>query len=188
MPFSFTTSGSGAQGPQGEPGQDATLPQNLGSSDSPTFVKIITTSNGATDNVKIGDDVYLGDGNLSNHFIVKGQQDATKGGIVFGSGKTEKIASNATDLTITANNDLIINAGSGYAYMGTPNAKADNRLAQWSQTLIKVTSVPAHNYGVAGDRAGMFAYDADHLYICRADYVNTSTVIWSRINWAVGNW
>lgn len=130
MPFSFTSTGSGAQGPQGEPGQDATLPQNLGTSDSPTFVKVVTSSNGAVDNVKVGDDVYLGDGNISNHLVLKGQQDATKAGIAFGSGKTEKIASNANDLTLTANNDVILSPGSGYAYLGA--LTVENRIAKKS--------------------------------------------------------
>jgi hypothetical protein len=134
MPFSFTSLGSGSQGPQGEPGQDATLPQDLGTSDSPTFVKIVTSSNGATDNVKFGDDAYLGDGNVSNHLVLKGQQDATKGGIIFGSGKTEKITSNATDLTVASNNDILLDPGSTYAYLNS--ITDDNRIATKGQLIV----------------------------------------------------
>jgi hypothetical protein len=130
VPFSFTSTGSGAQGPQGEPGQDATLPQSLASTDSPTFVKIVTSSNGAIDNVKFGDDAYIGDGNIANHIVVKGSQTATNAGIVFGSGKTEKITSNANDLTLTANNDIVLAAGSGFAYLGS--LAVENRIAKKS--------------------------------------------------------
>jgi hypothetical protein len=188
VPFSFTSTGSGAQGPQGEPGQDATLPQSLASTDSPTFVKIVTSSNGSIENVKFGDDAYLGDGNLANHLIVKGQQTATLGGIAFGSGKTEKISTDATNLSLNANNDIILNPGSGYGYIGTPTVSGSTRIAKWSDTLIKKSSVPAHDHGATGDTAGMFAHDGSHFYVCIADYVNNSTVIWKRINWASGNW
>jgi hypothetical protein len=188
MPFSFTSVGSGSQGPQGEPGQDATLPQSLASTDSPTFVKIVTTSNGAVDNVKFGDDVYIGDGNVANHVVVKGIQTATNGGVVLGSGKTEKVSTDGTNLSLNANNDIIFNPGSTYVYVGTPIANGNNRLAKWSEALVRVASVPAHDYGVTGDRKGMFAHDNTHFYVCIADYVNDSTVIWKRINWAVGSW
>jgi len=177
MPFSFTSQGS-----------DATLPQNLGSSDSPTFVKIVTTSNGAIDNLKFGDDVFIGDGNVANHVVIKGNQTATLAGVVLGSGKTESISTDATNLSVTANNDIILNPGSTYVYVGTPIANGNNRLSKWSETLVRVASVPAHDYGVTGDRKGMFAHDNTHLYVCIADYVNNSTVIWKRISWTSGSW
>jgi hypothetical protein len=129
MPFSFTSTGSGAQGPQGEPGQDAVLPQNLGTSDSPTFVKIVTSSNGAVDNVKFGDDAYIGDGNIANHLVIKGQQDATNAGIVLGSGKTETISTDGSNLSIDADNDIILYPGSSYAYLGTPTIGGETRIA-----------------------------------------------------------
>jgi hypothetical protein len=173
----FTT--RGPKGDQGDPGNG---------SPTDTYTKIILTSNGAIDNIKIGDDAYIGDGNVANNIVIKGQQDGTLGGIVFGSDKTESIYSNSNDLTLTSNNDVIFNPGSTYVYVGTPIANGNNRLAKWSETLIRVSSIPAHNYGVAGDRKGMFAHDDTHLYVCIADYVNNSTVIWKRINWASGNW
>jgi hypothetical protein len=180
MPFSFSsTSGSGSS---------ADLPQNLGTSDSPTFVKVVTTSNGAVDNIKFGDDVYLGDGNIANHVVIKGSQTATLGGVVLGSAKTEKFSTDGTNLSLYANNDIILNPGSGYGYIGTPTVSGSTRIAKWSDTLIKKSSVPAHEYGAAGDTAGMFAHDGSHFYVCTADYVNNSTAIWKRINWASGNW
>jgi hypothetical protein len=169
----FTT-----RGPKGDAGTGGT----------DTYEKIILTNNGTTDNIKIGDDAYIGDGNVANNIVIKGQQTATNGGVVLGSGKTEKVSTDGTNLSLNASNDIIFNPGSTYVYVGTPIANGNNRLAKWSDTLIRVSSVPAHNYGVTGDRKGMFAHDDTHLYICIADYVNNSTVIWERINWAVGNW
>jgi len=169
-------------------GESATLPQDLGTTDSPTFVKIVTTSNGAIDNLKFGDDAFIGDGNIANHIVIKGNQTATLAGVVLGSGKTEKVSTDATNLSLDASNDIILNPGSTYAYIGSPTVSGSTRIAKWSDTLIKVSSVPAHDYGVAGDRAGMFAHDNTHFYVCIANYVNNSTVIWKRINWASGNW
>jgi hypothetical protein len=95
------------------------VPQSLGSSASPTFVKVITTSNGAGTNVKIGDDAWIGDLNIANHIGVVGFQDATNGGVIFGNAKTEIISSNGEDLSLEADNDIVLAPGSGNAYLGS---------------------------------------------------------------------
>lgn len=178
--ISATSLGGGLQGPKGDKGDpgDGT-PTN-------TYEKLYATSNGAGQNYKVGDDVWIGDVNLSNYMSVQGVQDATKGGIVFGTGLTEKISTDGSNLTLVAGNDVVFTAGSGYAYLGS--VTDPNRIAKWSQTLIKKSSVPAHDYGVSGDTAGMFAYDSNYLYICISNYVNNSTVIWKRIGWTAGSW
>lgn len=153
-----------------------------------TYDKLYVTNNGSGTNVKIGDDAWIGDVNEANHISIKGFEDGTKGGVIFGSNKTEKITSDATNLSINANNDIILNPGSTYAYIGSPTVNGSTRIAKWSDTIIRVSNVPAHNYGASGDRKGMFAHDDTHLYVCTSDYVNNSTTIWKRINWASGNW
>jgi hypothetical protein len=120
----------GIQGPVGPAGKDATLPQGLSTSDDPSFDQIYVTNNGNGTNVKIGDDAWIGDVNIANHISIKGFEDQTKGGIVLGSGKTEKISSNATDMNLYANNDIILSPGSTYAYLG-PVIPA-NRIAKMS--------------------------------------------------------
>lgn len=134
----FTTAGGsgegvpgpqGPQGPAGADGQDAILPQDLGTTDSPIFSKITLTSNGAIDNITIGDDVIIGDGNIANHLVIVGNQDPTQGGIVLGNNKTEIVSSDGTNLTLTANNDIILNPGSAYAYLGTPTIGGETRIA-----------------------------------------------------------
>ena len=115
--------------PKGVDGEDATLPQDLGTTDSPTFSKIILTSNGAIDNITIGDDVLIGDGNIANHLVIVGNQDSTQGGIVLGDNKTEQVSSYGSNLSLDANNDIILNPGSTYAYIGTPTIGGETRIA-----------------------------------------------------------
>ena len=88
-------------------------------SGTPEFTSINLTSNGSGTNITVGDDAYIGDVNVSNNIGIKGQEDATKGGIVFGSAKTESISSDGTNLTLAADNDIILNPGSTYAYIGS---------------------------------------------------------------------
>jgi hypothetical protein len=131
----FTTtggSGDGAPGPQGPAGEDAVLPQDLDTTDSPTFSKITLTSNGAVDNITIGDDVILGDGNIANHVVIIGQQDSLNGGIVLGERLTEILSSDGSNLSLDADNDIIFNPGSTYAYIGTPQLDGSNRIAKMS--------------------------------------------------------
>lgn len=176
----FTTaggSGSGApgpQGPQGPAGEDAVLPQDLGTTDSPTFNKITLTSNGATDNITIGDDVILGDGNIANHVVIIGQQDATQGGVVLGSNETESISTDATNLSLTANNDIVLNPGSTYAYIGTPQLDGSNRIAKMSD----ITGGPGADLGDFEFTAGTATVNDNEALILQA---KTPTAVKSQL-------
>jgi hypothetical protein len=92
-----------------------------------TANKIVLTNNGATNNITIGDDVILGDGNVANHVVIIGQQDAESGGIVLGTNETEFVSTNGTDLSLTAQNDIVLYPGSTYAYLNVIDE--DHRLA-----------------------------------------------------------
>jgi hypothetical protein len=96
-----------------------------------TYNKLYTTNNGAGTNVKIGDDAWIGDVNSANTMSVQGAQNASLGGIVFGNGLTEKIATDGSNLTLTAENDIILDPGSDYGYIGTPVLDGGNRIATW---------------------------------------------------------
>ena len=111
---------------------DAIPGQPLETTDTVTFDKVITTHNGDGTNVKIGDDAWIGDVNIANHVAIIGQQNSLQGGVVLGSNETEKISSNGTDLSVNANNDIILNPGSTYAYIGTPQVDGSNRIAKMS--------------------------------------------------------
>lgn len=138
-----------------EPGADG-----ADGSSTDTYSKIILTNNGTTDNIKIGDDVYLGDGNVANSVVIKGQQDATVAGVVLGSGKTETISTDGTNLSLDADNDIILNPGSSYAYLGAPTIGGETRIAtrgyvdalgtttssytpNWTGTGLAYTGTPA---------------------------------------------
>jgi hypothetical protein len=134
----FTRTGqTGTPGIQGPAGADAVLPQNLSTSDSPSFDKIYITHNSDGTNVKVGDDAWIGDVDIANMISIKGVEDATKGGIVLGSNKTESISSDSHNITIDADNDIILTPGSTYAYIGTPELDGGNRLATWDYVTSK---------------------------------------------------
>jgi len=116
----FTT-----RGPKGDTGAAGS------GSPTDTFSKIILTNNGTTDNIKVGDDIYLGDGNVANSIVLKGQQNETNAGIVLGSGKTEKISTDGSNLSVEADNDIVLYPGSTYAYIDTPELDGGNRIATW---------------------------------------------------------
>lgn len=116
----FTT-----RGPKGDTGASGN------GSATDTYNKLYTTNNGAGTNVKIGDDAWIGDVNSANNISVQGVQDATKGGIIFGNGLSEKIQTDGSSLTITAENDIVLQAGSTYSYLGTPELDGGNRIATW---------------------------------------------------------
>lgn len=73
-----------------------------------TANKITLTNNGGIDNIAIGDDVVLGDGNVANHLVVIGQQDPTVGGIVLGQNLTEKVYSSTVDIVVESTNKNIL--------------------------------------------------------------------------------
>lgn len=123
-------------GPKGDTG-----PSGNGSS-TDTYDKLYVTNNGAGTNVKIGDDAWIGDVNVANNISVQGVQDASKGGIIFGNGLSEKIQTDGSNLTVTAENDIILQAGSTYSYLGTPELDGGNRIATWDY-------VDSHKFGAS---------------------------------------
>jgi hypothetical protein len=54
--------------------------------------------------------------------------------------------------------------------------------------VFPTVTVPAHSYGVAGDVAGMVAFDSTYIYYCTANYVDNSTNIWKRTAHGTGTW
>ena len=54
-------------------------------------------------------------------------------------------------------------------------------------TELYPRTVPSTSQGTLGDVKGMMAVDYDYLYICVADY-DDSTVIWRRVAWSNDTW
>jgi hypothetical protein len=54
--------------------------------------------------------------------------------------------------------------------------------------VFPTVTAPSHSYGVAGDVAGMVAFDSTYIYYCTANYVNNTTNIWKRTAHGTGTW
>jgi len=91
-------------------------PASSGSS-TDTYDKLYVTHNSDGENVKIGDDAWIGDVDAANHIAIIGVEDSTKGGVIFGDTLNEKIYSDATDLVLESGNDIVLYPGSNYAYL-----------------------------------------------------------------------
>jgi hypothetical protein len=68
------------------------------------------------------------------------------------------------------------------------NSDATNITVTNGTIKLEGANVPAHSYGVAGDQAGMVAFDSTYMYYCTSNYVNTSTNIWKRVAWDTRTW
>jgi hypothetical protein len=68
------------------------------------------------------------------------------------------------------------------------NSDATNITVTNGTIKFEGANVPAHSYGVAGDEAGMVAFNSTYMYYCTANYVNNSTDIWKRIAWSGDRW
>jgi hypothetical protein len=69
---------------------------NINSGANVTAAVVAATTNGAGTNFKVGDDAWIGDINVSNALRIMGQQDNTKGYIVFGNGDTSTLGRSST--------------------------------------------------------------------------------------------
>lgn len=95
-----------------------------GGSSSDTFDKIYVTNNGNGQNVRIGDDAWIGDIDQANNISIIGIEDSAQGGIIFGDAHNAYIQANATDINIGAAVNVSIGADASpgwvnlYAYEG----------------------------------------------------------------------
>ena len=69
---------------------------NINAGANVTAAIVAATTNGSGTNFKVGDDAWIGDINLSNALQIMGQQDNTKGYVVFGNGDTSTLGRNGT--------------------------------------------------------------------------------------------
>jgi hypothetical protein len=73
-----------------------TITDNVSVSGILTANQVYTSNNGNSQNVRIGDDAWLGDLNLSNTTRLSGVQDGTRGFIVFGNSDTVALGRTGT--------------------------------------------------------------------------------------------
>ena len=112
---------------------------NINSGANVTAAIVAATTNGSGTNFKVGDDAWIGDINSSNVLRIMGQQDNTKGYIVFGNGDTSTLGRSSTNAltytgaftagTITGSS---VNAGT----IGNSGATLTGTLSTAAQTNI----------------------------------------------------
>ena len=79
------------------------------------------------------------------------------------------------------------NTATGYSGTATLQLSHHDQTATFAGNVflpngyILGASAPLHSYGSSGDLEGMVAFDANYVYFCTADYINTSTNIWKRV-------
>jgi hypothetical protein len=113
-------------------------------SSDPTFNTVTANQDGMGENFLVGNDAWIGDVNISNTMNVKGVEDATTGYISFGNSNTSssikfRIGTDSNDLILASNNDIILNATNGHAYIGTKQMDGSNRIAT-------ISDINADNY------------------------------------------
>jgi hypothetical protein len=85
---------------------------NINAGGNVSGVVVSASSNGAGTNFKIGDDAWIGDININNTMRVMGQQDNTKGYIVFGTGDNSSLGRSSTG-ALTYTGDFTAGAFTG---------------------------------------------------------------------------
>lgn len=127
--------------------------QSLEETDSPSFNQIyVTNNNGTGENVKIGDDAWIGDLNQANYVGIVGAQDPTVGGIILGNSGTETIAAVDGDVYLNSGGAMTLNAAGGDMnfymdggmYIGDSNS--DNQIIKRSDlNLITPTGITQYS-------------------------------------------
>lgn len=114
--------------------------------------RVELSSNGNMDNIRIGDDAYIGDGNVANHIVVRGNQDVNAGGIYFGSLKDTNLyrfAANTlkTDSNLWASKNIIQSKNNLYY--------SDGYTSGWGNT----------GFGLSTDVSGSSNFIVDNLTV-----------------------
>jgi hypothetical protein len=159
-----------------------------GGSQSNVFDTIEVTDNGAGINIKVGDDAYIGDSDIANHVSIIGQQDSLNGGIVLGERLSESITTDGSNLSLSADNDIVLLPGSDYAYLNTvdPNYRIATMSDLRGMTLIAAGDIASGTEllleNISGDYKDLLfcvdnlVFDADTpLFVAIGDPESTGT-------------
>lgn len=117
---------------------------NINAGGNLTATIVSASSNGAGINFRVGDDAWIGDINSTNTLRIMGQQDNTKGYIVFGNGDTSTLGRNGTGaLTYTGGftADAIIGSSMQAGSIGNAGATLTGTLQTAAQTNITSVGV-----------------------------------------------
>jgi hypothetical protein len=112
---------------------------NINAGANVTAAIVAATTNGLGTNFKVGDDAWIGDINSSNVLRIMGQQDNTKGYVVFGNGDTATLGRSGTDsLTYTGGftAGAIVGSTVSAGTIGNSGATLTGTLSTAAQTNI----------------------------------------------------
>jgi hypothetical protein len=143
-----TVSGSGSEGAS----PTVSIGQAVATSDSPTFVKIFTTNNGLQENIKIGDDAWIGDTNVANTVCIKGVQNTEAGYIVFGTADQTQLGRTGTG-ALTYGGNTIWHAGNDGASSGLDADLLDGQHGSYYATASGLSSLTTTVDGKAAKSA-----------------------------------
>lgn len=101
---------------------------SLNSSGNITAPIVIANANGTGNNFKVGDDAWIGDINITNTLVIKGQQDAANGYIIFGNGDTTSTLGRAGTGALTYNGAFTSNGNLIAANINTAGTVTASRL------------------------------------------------------------
>ena len=141
-----------------------TFAGNVTSSGDVTADQFFSTNNGNGQNLKMGDDVYIGDINLANTFRVQGSQTPANGYITFGNSSNTQLGRAGTG-ALTWGGDFEV---TGYATI-TGNATVDGKLKvanRWDNSTLANNAIYAQNttdgfaFGVGTAISTWFAWDS----------------------------
>jgi len=118
-------------------------------------------------------------------------------GKILGNVDTTTITNSNGNLTITADNYVLIDSdnggqinigqasGIGDVVLGNTARGTDVQL--FGRLFVKGGGVPTTSIGASGDFVGIVAVDSDYLYYCTANYDGASN-IWKRVAWPGDTW
>lgn len=140
-------------------------------------VNDLGTGNGGPVTIR-GGGTYSNAGKSGSVYIIGGPAGV---GLPTGPGRT----ATAGNVVIRGGQSLDIGGKGGIVTIATNAFIQGGEQNLWTfnldgKTTFPVNAAPANNYGVAGDKAGMVAFDNNYVYYCTANYVNNSTPIWKR--------
>ena len=115
--------------------------QAIGTGDSPSFDKVLSTNNGNGTNFKVGDDVWLGDVNQADTMSIRGQQNAANGYIVFGNADTTAKLGRAGSGPLTYAGNTVWHAGNDGDSSGLDADLLDGQQGAYYATASSVSSL-----------------------------------------------
>lgn len=116
----------------------------------------------------------------NNTLTMLGNGSLTVPGTIYGNGSSLTLSTG----NLAPGSHIDLNGGAV-----TVNAYGKNfKFGYDGKLTLPQTTVPSGSQGAEGDKQGMVAFSASHIYYCTADYVDGLSDIWVRMVWTESNW